>query len=125
MGTINHEAVLATVFNEDVDTVKEWVANRTEDEQSLFSYTKGWVNGYTTILLAPCGSKKGWTSDEIATQLREDFIDYINRASNVHSRWVEVSWGECGQRVVQGNNRNYYGEPEDNYGTIWKNEENE
>ena len=105
MGIINHEAVLATIFDDDVVIVKEWIAERDAKEQTLFSFTNGWINGMVTVLLAPCGSKKGWNDDEEAERLRIDFIHFLETKRGMYSRWVEVSWGEYGQKILQGNNR--------------------
>jgi hypothetical protein len=117
MGVENNEAILATTWNQEIiGKVKEWIHSLPEEQQQLFAFVDGLVNGKTTILLAPCGSKKGWAEDKVIEDLRNRFIEYLitfnyDDGSSPFD-WVEVGYGEFGQKVLRGNNTNRYSDKE-------------
>ena len=117
MGVCNNEAVLATTGNDDVVVkIKAWTLKQLPCQVSLFAFVPGCVNGKTTICLVPCGSKKGWPDDFDTEELRDRFIellksfDYEDGSSPI--AWVEVGYGEYGQKVLRGNCVNCYGDAE-------------
>ena len=113
MGVINNEAVIATCWNEEyVSKVKEWVETLEDRKKGLFAFIPSLINGNETIFLAPCGSKKGWPEDKELESLRDEFIRLLDSfayedGSNSFS-YVEVGYGEYGQKVLRGNNKNCY-----------------
>lgn len=117
MGVENNECIVATTWNDEaVEKIKAWVMTLGEREQSLFAFVPALTNGKTTIFLAPDGSKKGWETAEQGEALRNQVIellqtfDYEDGSSPFD--WVEVGYGEYGQKVLRGNNVNCYSEDE-------------
>lgn len=113
MGVENNEAVIATTWKDEcIDKIKAWIASRPEKQQKLFVFVNSLENGKTTVFLAPDGSKKGWDTAEEIERLRDEFIgflktfDYEDGSSPIN--YVEVGYGEFGQKVLRGNCRNMY-----------------
>jgi len=111
MGVINHEALIATTWSrKDADKIENWTREINMEDAFLFSEEQ--TNGYITIVLIPNGSKKGWPEAEQGDNLREDFKKKLQSFayeddSNPFS-WVEVGYGEFGQKLLDGNNKNCY-----------------
>ena len=64
----------------------------------------------------PDGSKEGWDTSNQGDDLRQRFIeelakDNFNDGSSPWD-WVEVGYGEYGQKVLRGNNKNSYTDEE-------------
>ena len=117
MGVENNEAILATTWNDEVvEKTRSWIKSVDENLQQLFVIVPCICNGKHTILLAPSGSKKGWPEDDRVTELRRNFIAYLNSFNYGDGSspfdWVEVGWGEFGQKVLRGNNINCYSDAE-------------
>ena len=105
MGIINHNAVIATVgLDDDADKLRDWIDDLPSPERRLFSEQEGWAEGYRTFFLAPDGGKEGRKASDDGDDLRKRFVAQLND----HFQWIEVSYGEFGQSVVRGNNRNCY-----------------
>jgi len=108
MGVENNECVIATTWSSDyMNKVKEWISTLSDCEQSLFAVLPSIVNNKETVILAPDGSKKGWAEAESGKARRQAFIKVLQDfdygdGSNPFD-WVEVSYGEYGQSIVQGN----------------------
>lgn len=117
MGVENNECVVATGWDkEKISTVKKWIDTLPDDVQSLFAFVPALCNGKETIILAPCGSKKGWDEDKRLEEIRNQFIQLIETfnyedGSNSFD-WVEVGYGEYGQKVLRGNCVNCYNDNE-------------
>ena len=114
MGVENNEAVLMTIWDDKVvDKIREWVSRLPDPQLSLlFAFIPSLRNGRTTIILAPCGSKKyEKTADEIKI-LRDRLIIFIKTFEHEDGsspvEWIEVGYGEYGQKVLRGNNKNMY-----------------
>lgn len=117
MGVENNECVIATTWDEKaIRYIKDWVETLDKPSQSLFAFILGTANNKVTIFLAPSGSKKGWDEDIAAAKLRERLIekiqlfDYSDGSSPFD--WVEVGYGEFGQKVLRGNCKNCYSDAE-------------
>jgi len=119
MGVINHDAVLATTWDDKaVDKFRAWLDKRVpEDLKDLFHIGPVVTNSYQTVVMMPDGSKEGWDASEEGNRVRDDFIAFIGKDDPDRGycpwTWVEVSYGEYGQRVTRGNNRNCYGGEDD------------
>ncbi len=117
MGVENNEAVLATTFSTDaMNQVREWVQTRREEHRCLFAFIPCIENGKETVILAPDGSKKCWETAREVACLRECFIDFLKSfnyedGSNPFD-FIEVGYGEFGQKVLRGNNQNMYSSKE-------------
>ena len=61
MGTITHNAIIATTWNEKLaDSFQSWVDELSEHEKKLIVRADSWCNWYHSFLIAPDGSKEGW-----------------------------------------------------------------
>jgi hypothetical protein len=101
MGTIQHHAIVATTWDDDVFlAMLEWIRNRTEDTRKLFKVGEGWMNGYSTVVLIPDGSKEGWPESGRGDNLRDFFIDRLKEDDHRWD-WVEVTYGELGHGLTR------------------------
>lgn len=120
MGTINHNCIIATTWNTDIiEEIKEWVQtikpmdiDDTTDFKTLFTFIPTLTNGNHTVIMAPDGSKEGWEISHVGDTLRQSFINKIESynypdGSNPFD-WVEIEFGEFGQKVLRGNCENRY-----------------
>lgn len=118
MGYIAHDVVVAVISDYDtatLDRIEEFRGTLAASDLVVDDYGKFLlgpvvgVNGYTTYVFAPDGSKEGWvTSDEIA-ELREAFReiatgtrypDGSGSGAVVHVRFGGDYGGEIGTTVV-------------------------
>ena len=117
MGVINHNAVIASTWcQEDVAKMKDWIAELTDEEQNLFLVGGPQTNSETTVVMIPDGSKEGWEQSDKGDALRARFIIELEKSKYEDGSnnwcWIEVGFGEFGQKVLQGNNKNCYGKEE-------------
>ncbi|MDY6893937.1 MAG: hypothetical protein SVO01_00745 [Thermotogota bacterium] len=125
MGIENNEIVIATTWdNKIIEEIKEWISKEIPSAfQKLFVFIPSIVNTKTTIIFGPTGSKKGWETDIKGEELRNKFIkklgsyDYIFDGINEGSPFdfVEVGYGECGQKILRGNCKNQIDNKEYHY----------
>lgn len=113
MGVENNECVVATTWNDEaMQKVKEWIGSLTDEEQSLFTFTPSIVNSKETLFMGPDGSKKGWETAEQGEALRDKLIALLETFNYEDGSspfdWVEVGYGEFGQKVLRGNCTNMY-----------------
>lgn len=112
MGVINHNAVIATTWSDkEFNRVGEWIGNLTREQRALFVTNKNQF-GDVTIVMTPDGSKEGWEDSNECDKIREEFTTLLeSRACEDGSnawKYVEVSFGEYGQSIVKGNNKDMY-----------------
>ena len=107
MGIMNHNAVIASTWNDQrYENVAEW-CRRLGSPLFLFEETS--FNKTRTIVLVPDGSKEGWPASDAGDGLRAAFIkrleaDQYDDGSSPWE-WIEVGYGEYGQTVLRGNNK--------------------
>lgn len=116
MGVENNNAVIATTWSkEEVARIKEWVGLLPK-MKSLFLFGEEEINGKTTVVMVPDGSKEGWSESDDGDELRNSFIKELEKADydDGSNPWdfVEVGFGEFGQKVLRGNCRNCYRDSE-------------
>jgi hypothetical protein len=109
MGTIHHHALVATTSDaEQANLFAEWLEEN--ELQGRFVRTPKVMNGHQSFFFPPDGSKEGWHDSELGDDIRKAVIarlaqdDYEDGSSSW--KWVEVAYGELGQTVVRGNNKN-------------------
>lgn len=112
MGVINHNAIIATTWNDDeFSLIGEWIGDLKPETRALFIANKN-PFGDVTIVMTPDGSKEGWGQSDECDKIRDEFIELLNsRAYEDGSnawKYVEVSFGEYGQSIVRGNNKDMY-----------------
>jgi hypothetical protein len=116
MGTENNECVIATTWNDEIAAaVRDWVDYQS-NRGDQYALVESRVNGMYTFFLAPDCSKKGWAESEEGKAERERFIEKIESYNYVDGSspwsWVEVGYGEYGQKILRGNCRNKYSDKE-------------
>lgn len=110
----HHECMIATTWNHNtMQEVKDWVAALSEKEQSLFAFIPSRVNDRETLIMVLDGNKNGWETSKQSEALRNRLIELIETfdyedGSNPFD-WVEVGYGELGQKVLRGNCKNLHG----------------
>lgn len=97
MGTINHDAVIATFHREESKiTIESWIAGLDESEQRVFAVSPFVTNSYFSVVMFPDGSKEGWGTSNEFDDLRARFIALSESQS---ASVVHVSYGELGFKV--------------------------
>ena len=114
MGTMNHNAVIATTWDgKEVERIKKFTEL---NNSALFLFSNEVTNGYITVVLVPDGSKEGWEESDDGDDLRERFIKKLEQANYDDGSnpwdWIEVGFGEYGQKVLGGNCKNMYNDSE-------------
>ena len=117
MGIENNNAVLATTWDEkDVCLITRWIETLPEDMARLFAVVPAISNGKITVVMCPDGSKEGWDVSNRGDIVREQFIKQLTKGTyddgSSSWEWIEVGYGEYGQKVLRGNNENLYSEHE-------------
>lgn len=110
MGIINHDCVIATSW--DNSSVLELDRLAKAANIGPLVITERNQFGDQTVMLPPDGSKEGWPDSGEGDNMRDAFVKLIKTfdyedGSNPF-KWVEVSFGEQGQKITRGNNRNCY-----------------
>jgi hypothetical protein len=115
MGMINHNVVVATTWSREAEEkVEAFVNSLPLPTRQLFVWTDGLYNGYTTVVMIPDGSKEGHQASDGFDNVRDRFVaelesmDYSDGSSPW--QWVEIGYGEFGQKILRGNNCNCYGD---------------
>lgn len=108
MGVEHNECVIATTWDDAaMRKVTDWIKTLSSEEQSLFSVTAGLANNRKTLFMAPDGSKKGWDIAERSAVLRGELITLLDAFAYEDNSspfaYVEVGYGELGQRILRGN----------------------
>jgi hypothetical protein len=114
MGTLNNECVIVTTSDVNaINNITNWINTVNEYYRKLFVIVPGLTNGHVNFILSPDGSKKGWDLSNAVEEIRRNFIAHVQLLNEKYSvRWVEVGFGEYGQKLLQGNNYNSYNDAE-------------
>lgn len=105
MGFIRHDAIILTGRSEDVQRVYDKALQHFQGSCVRVSEVTGMaMNATTSFLVAPDGSKEGWTDSDEGDRLRDSFvrwlavegplIDYIEvrfGGDESHEAWVRTS----------------------------------
>ena len=117
MGVENNECVIATTWDIDaVANIRAWIQTRNDNYQTLFAFLPSIVNAKYTIVLGPDGSKKGWAESYAGEVLRDLFIQKLKEFDHEDGSnpfyFIEVGYGEFGQKILRGNCINKYNDKE-------------
>jgi len=117
MGVENNNAVIATTWKEEeIERIKSFIDTLDDFHKQLFLVSGEVINGKITIVMVPDGSKEGWEGSEKADAVRTKFIEELKKGNyeDGSSPWdyVEVGYGEFGQKVLRGNCKNRYDDRE-------------
>lgn len=95
MGTIQHHAIVVTTWRNDAPEIAARAAllgcTVVGPSQAAF--------GFSTVCVVPDGSKEGWLDSDVGDVRRNELVKWLE--SRDHA-WVEVTFGECGSRIVRG-----------------------
>ncbi len=99
MGLIQHNAIIVTGW--EIEGAHELAV---EAFGSLVSpLVPGAASQTYSFLIAPDGSKEGWSTSDKYDRLRSQFKDQLESLADFHGYWVEVCFGENeNDRVVDG-----------------------
>ena len=118
MGVENNECIIATTWDHKaMAKIGEWIESVEPQEfRGLFVIVPSLCNGKQTVLMAPDGSKKGWRGAKEGERIRNEFLDKLKSfdyedGSNPFD-FVEVGYGDFGQKVLRGNCSNKYDDSE-------------
>lgn len=117
MGVENHNAVLATTWNRKQESrIMDFIEALAPIDKRLFVWGDSLFNGFATVIMLPDGSKEGWEDSDYYDELRDKFIKQLEACKYSDGsnswKWIEVGWGEYGQKVIRGNNVNCYSDDE-------------
>ena len=106
MGIINHNVVVATTADpEELQRVQIFIKSLPTNLNNLFVVKTTNFNGISTIILVPDGGVEGSPRSNVFDKLRSDFIDIIKKDEESWY-YVEIGFGEYGQKILQGNCEN-------------------
>ena len=94
MGYIMHDAIIVTAFRD-----QDAVAGRDKAEElglPVSNLVRSMVNGYTTFLIAPDGSKEGWSDSDKYDGIRARWLEWAHKAyaDGMYLKWCHVRYGE-------------------------------
>jgi len=97
MGYVVHQAVLATVWEpaeDQIDDLRDLIRDECGERFAalLVGPVASVINSDRTYLLAPDGSKEGWSDSDIGDQARVLFAEHFKRVFN-YPEIVVVSYG--------------------------------
>lgn len=110
MGYMKHDVVFAVLWRaEDAAKVRQWVealplfnhALGDVDVKPLFAFLPGIMNGYTTVVMGPDGSKEGWEHSKIGDGVRAEFKAFLSTLG-VEGGVVHVSMPEDDAPFIVG-----------------------
>ena len=96
MGLIKHHAIVVTSWDDEL--LQEMHAKALEIFDQVAPITPPVVNGYVSFLIAPDGSKEGWSDSSIGDKAREKFIRWIDSKryddGGTAIDYVEIQFGD-------------------------------
>ena len=92
MGYIRHEAIIVTAFD------KEYTQKAKDFAKKLGLHTTNIVetiNGYSSFLIAPDGSKEGWEESDKHERARKEFCEWSDNQyrESVYLDYAYISFG--------------------------------
>jgi len=94
MGFIRHDAIVVTSWSDaDIEAAHARALTCFEETcAEVTNITGAAMNGYRSFLVAPDGSKEGWTDSDDAEDAREDFVAWLQEDGPLVS-YIEVRFG--------------------------------
>ena len=104
MGLVQHHALIATTsWDERIEKAKAWIDLLEPEDREFFLISPVGVNGETSIVLFPDGSKEGWPQSEQGDVRREQFIEQVLK-KDPGWMWIEGTFGERGSAITRDHN---------------------
>lgn len=102
MGYMRHHAIVVTgPLSERMVEVHSTVSDITDKHSrscSVTPLTQEATNGYVSFMVAPDGSKEGWSESDNGDRTRDDVISYLNSLrysdGSTSFKFVEVQFGD-------------------------------
>lgn len=92
MGYIRHDAIIITCW--DMDRLRPVHEFAKSLNLPVTDIVEGRVNGYCTFLVAPDGSKEGWSESDEGDKARTALIAWLREhRSEYWPDWIHVSYG--------------------------------
>jgi len=102
MGYMSHNAIVVVSWNHE-DIVKCHNAAQNIGLQ-VSELVPGTMNGYKSFLIAPDGSKEGWSESDLGDFHRQKFIDWLVLSDLYCVEWAEIQMPEDDEpRVTRSN----------------------
>lgn len=96
MGYMRHHAIVVSSFNKE--SIEEAHDTAVGLGMSVTGVSGSAVNGYRSFLVAPDGSKEGWSESDRGDEQRATFVEWLKgRAYDDGSTlldWVHVQFGD-------------------------------
>lgn len=111
MGTISHDAIIVTGYDEHVDEAREKVLAIARDMPRPEPITEDWeglvspvlqslTNGYCSFFVAPDGSKEWWGTSDRGDDFRSQVVEAL--AGDGYLTVIQVRYGERGDEIRRG-----------------------
>lgn len=113
MGVINHNAILATTqLTEAADSFRDWLDLQAGPPGRRWVELDSRTNSVRTFLIGPDGSKENWDDSDRGDGLRSAAVTRLAEDDDEDGgspwAWIAVGWGDYGQQLLAGNNRNRF-----------------
>jgi hypothetical protein len=98
MGSIQHHAIIVTVWGGDAQAVRDNVATLASACVDVSKMTRLVLNGCQSFLVAPDGSRKGSDSADVGAACRAQIKTYLRSLAYADGStrvfWVEMQYGD-------------------------------
>lgn len=97
MGYIKHHTIIVTNWDEIEcmeahNKAKEILIKNDIPTRLVSNIMEGISNSQYTFMIAPDGSKEGWSASNDCDRVRKEFLNWLNKSENT-SDYVEVAFG--------------------------------
>lgn len=93
MGFFRHDAIVLTGRTKEIERVWERAVIHFEGSAVHVSgVTEYGINDTSSVLIAPDGSKEGWTDSDEGDRLRDSFVTWL-QVDGPLIDWIEVRFG--------------------------------
>jgi hypothetical protein len=108
MGYIRHNAIVVTCWDKTRIAAAHGAAERCLPGL-VSSIVDSHINGYHSFLVAPDGSKEGWSDSDKGDAARAEFISWLESQryedNSTPFEWVEIAYGSDDRRRFCGTSR--------------------
>lgn len=96
MGYIRHNAIVVTSWKS-----LEYVAQKARElGAQVVGPSESAINGYSSLLICPDGSKEGWSDSDKGDERRAALREFMNTQRYEDYEWAEVSYGSDDQSAT-------------------------
>lgn len=91
MGRMKHDSIIVTSWGEDHITKAAKKAIKLG--LAVSELVPSNINGYSSFLIAPDGSKEGWDESEAGIKARSAWKVWADKEEDLYIEWVHLTWG--------------------------------